>query len=87
MKIQLKPKLASVNIGQICNDGEDNYYTEKIIMSEAARRNEKGLTPKQAELQELKVKVLELKAQGLSLRKISEELNITLGKVQRVLKK
>lgn len=50
-------------------------------------RNKEGLTPKQAELQELKVKILELKAQGLSLRKISEELNITLGKVQRVLKK
>ena len=28
-----------------------------------------------------------LKEQGLSLRKIAEELNITLGKVQRVLKK
>lgn len=50
-------------------------------------RNEEGLTPKQAELQELKIKVLELKDQGLSLRKIAEELNITLGKVQRVLKK
>ena len=50
-------------------------------------RNEEGLTPKQAELKELNSKVVELKEQGLSLRKIAEELNITLGKVQRVLKK
>ena len=52
-----------------------------------ARRNDEGLTPKQAELKELNSKVVELKEQGLSLRKIAEELNITLGKVQRVLKK
>ena len=51
------------------------------------RRNENGLTPKQQELQDLKVKILELKEQGLSLRKIANKLNITLGKVQRVLKK
>ena len=50
-------------------------------------RNEDGLTPKQAELKELNSKVEELKEQGLSLRKIAEQLNITLGKVQRVLKK
>lgn len=50
-------------------------------------RNDEGLTPKQAELKELNSKVVELKEQGLSLRKIAEELNITLGKVQRVLKK
>lgn len=50
-------------------------------------RNEEGLTPKQAELKELKVKVLELKGQGLSLRNIAKELNLTLGKVQRILKK
>ena len=51
------------------------------------RRNAEGLTPKQAEIKELKNKVLELKEQGLSLRKIAEQLNINLGKVQRVLKK
>lgn len=50
-------------------------------------RNEEGLTPKQQEMKELNNKVVELKEQGLSLRKIAEELNITLGKVQRVLKK
>lgn len=51
------------------------------------KRTEEGLTPKQAELKELNSKVVELKEQGLSLRKIAEQLNITLGKVQRVLKK
>lgn len=50
-------------------------------------RNEEGLTLKQAELRELKDKVLKLKDEGLSLRKIAVELNITLGKVQRVLQK
>lgn len=50
-------------------------------------RNKEGLTPKQAELKELKVKVLELKGQGLSLRNTAKELNLTLGKVQRILKK
>ena len=51
------------------------------------KRTEEGLTPKQAELKELNSKVVELKEQGLSLRKIAEQLNINLGKVQRVLKK
>ena len=50
------------------------------------RRNEEGLTPKQQELKELKTKVLNLKEQGVSYRKIAENVNITLGKVQRLLK-
>ena len=49
-------------------------------------RNENGLTKKQQELEELKGQALELKEQGFSFRKIAEKLNITLGKVQRVLK-
>ena len=53
----------------------------------AKRRNEEGLTKKQLEMQNLKVKVLELKEQGESLRKIAEVLCITLGKVQRCIKK
>lgn len=65
----------------------DEKYRRKNLKRNAARRNEEGLTPKQAELKELKVKVLELKGQGLSLRNIAKELNITLGKVQRILKK
>ena len=62
---------------------------EKYDRNNARRtpRNENGLTAKQQELQDLKVKILELKDQGLSLRKIANKLNITLGKVQRALKK
>lgn len=62
-------------------------YDRKNKKRNEARRNDEGLTQKQAELKELNSKVVELKEQGLSLRKIAEELNITLGKVQRVLKK
>lgn len=51
------------------------------------RRNEIVLTNKQQELQDLKIKIEEFKQQGLSNRKIVKELNISLGKVQRVLKK
>lgn len=50
-------------------------------------KNENGLTEKQQELADLKIKILDLKNSGMSLRKIAEELNITLGKVQRCLKK
>lgn len=62
-------------------------YDRKNKKRNESRRNEEGLTLKQAELKELNSKVVELKEQGLSLRKIAEKLNITLGKVQRVLKK
>ena len=50
-------------------------------------RNENGLTKKQQELADLKQQVLGLQEKGLSLRNISKNLNISLGKVQRVLKK
>lgn len=49
-------------------------------------RNEKGLTNKQAELQELKTKVLELKESGLSNVKIAEKLGTNESKIRRVLK-
>lgn len=49
-------------------------------------RNEKGLTKKQQEMQTLKEDVVILKEQGLSLRNIAKQLEITLGKVQRLLK-
>lgn len=51
------------------------------------RRNENGLTPKQQELQDLKVKILELKEQGLSNRAIGRQLNISESKVRTTLKK
>jgi predicted Co/Zn/Cd cation transporter (cation efflux family) len=51
-----------------------------------ARRNEQGLTKKQAELKELKIKIIELREQKLSYREIASKLNVSLGKVQRALK-
>lgn len=57
------------------------------IQRKKTRRNANGLTKKQQEMADLKAKILTLKETGLSLRKIAEELNITLGKVQRCLKK
>lgn len=49
-------------------------------------RNEEGLTPKQAELKELKEKILKLKEQGLSNVKIAEKLGTNESKIRRVLK-
>lgn len=51
------------------------------------KRIEEGLTLKQAELKELKIKVLELKGQGLSTRAIAKELNCSEGKIRTILKK
>lgn len=51
------------------------------------KRTEEGLTPKQAELKELKIKVLELKGQGLSNRAIAKELKCSEGKIRTILKK
>lgn len=53
----------------------------------AARRNQNGLTPKQQELADLKVKVLGLRQQGLSIRKIAEELGKSKGTIENILKK
>lgn len=62
---------------------------EKYARSNNKRtpKNERGLTKKQQELEDIKIKIVELKEQGLSLRKIASQLNITLGKVQRCLNK
>lgn len=65
----------------------DEKYRRKNIKRNAARRNEEGLTPKQAELKELKVKVLELKGQGLSNRAIAKKLNCSEGKIRTILKR
>lgn len=53
----------------------------------AKRRNENGLTKKQQEMIDIKAKVEELKLECLSLRMIADRLDMSLGKVQRVLKK
>ena len=65
----------------------DEKYRRKNIKRNAARRNEEGLTPKQAELKEFKFKVLELKGQGLSNRAIAKELNCSEGKIRTILKR
>ena len=49
-------------------------------------RNEKGLTKKQQELEDLKLKIMNLKEQGESVRKIAEILGISKSKVGRILK-
>ncbi len=67
--------------------GLDEKYDRKNKKRRADRRNENGLTKKQQELQDLKNKVESMKDQGHSLRSIAKELNISLGKVQRALKK
>lgn len=65
--------------------GKEEKYTRNNI--KRTPKNENGLTKKQQELEDLKIKIVELKTQGLSLRKIANVLNITLGKVQRCLNK
>ncbi len=50
-------------------------------------RNKNGLTDKQQELQDLKIKVLELKATGLSNRAVAKELKVSEYKVRSLLKK
>ena len=67
--------------------GTGEKYRRNNERRTKARRNENGLTKKQQELIDLKVKVEELQGRGLSLRNIAKSLDITLGKVQRVLKK
>lgn len=49
-------------------------------------RNEKGLTKKQQELEELRIKVAELKKKGYNNTKIAKELEINRTKVIRLLK-
>ncbi|MGL5712078.1 MAG: hypothetical protein ACRCX2_03595 [Paraclostridium sp.] len=49
-------------------------------------RNKKGLTNKQQELEDLKIKVLDLKSKGLNNTQISKELNIDRAKTRRLLK-
>ena len=67
--------------------GLDEKYDRKNEKRRVGRRNEEGLTPKQAELKELKLKVLELKGKGLSNRAIARELNCSEGKIRTILKK
>ena len=65
----------------------DEKYDRKNVKRRNSRRNEEGLTKKQAELMKLKEQVDKLKNDGMSLRQIAVEVEISLAKVQRLLKK
>ncbi|KGJ47977.1 replication protein [Clostridium sp. NCR] len=67
--------------------GTDEKYERNNERRRAERRNESGLTKKQQELQDLKIKIMKLKEQGLSNRAIGKQLNISEGKVRTTLKK
>lgn len=62
-------------------------YDRKNEKRNKARRNENGLTNKQQEIVDLKVEILKLKEEGLSLRAIAKQLNKSLGSIQNILKK
>ena len=62
-------------------------YDRKNEKRRNNRRNEAGLTKKQQEKADLKAEIKLLLASGMSLRTIAKELNISLGKVQRTIKK
>ena len=66
--------------------GTDEKYKRKNKKRNKARRNEEGLTKKQAELKELYVKAKVLKDEGLSQRAIARELNVSEPKVRRIFK-
>ena len=67
--------------------GLDEKYDRKNKKRRAERRNENGLTKKQQELQDLKIKILALKEQNLSNRAIGRQLSISETKVRNILKK
>lgn len=50
-------------------------------------RNENGLTKKQQEIADLKIQVIELRQEGLSIRQIAEKLGKSKGTIENVLKK
>lgn len=70
--------------------GKEKYRRsaeEQKAKKKAKRRNENGLTKKQQELEDLKLKIEDLKSKGLSNRKIAKELGFSEGKVRTILKK
>ena len=67
--------------------GLEEKYRRKNEKRNNARRNENGLTKKQQELSDLKEIVLELKKDGLSIRKIAEKLGKSKGTIENILKK
>ena len=67
--------------------GTDEKYERNNERRRAERRNEAGLTKKQQELVDFKLKVSRLKEQGLSNRAVAKELNCSEYKIRSLLKK
>ena len=67
--------------------GIDEKYDRNNERRRKKRRNEEGLTKKQQELRDLKIKILALKEQNLSNRAIGRKLEISETKVRNILKK
>ncbi|RDY22390.1 helix-turn-helix domain-containing protein, partial [Romboutsia maritimum] len=71
--------------------GKEEKYSRRRVKDKEyqknKRRNDKGLTKKQQELQDLKEKVIELKESGLSIRKIADKLGKSKGTIENILKK
>lgn len=67
--------------------GIQEKYRRNNERRRCERRNENGLTKKQQELSDLKEEVLKLKNQGLSIRKIAENVGKSKGTIENILKK
>ncbi|WP_226897981.1 helix-turn-helix domain-containing protein [Paraclostridium bifermentans] len=70
--------------------GKEKYRRcaeDKKAKQRAKRRNEKGLTNKQQELEDLRLEIGKLNKEGLNNTQISKKLNIDRSKVRRLLKK
>lgn len=68
--------------------GKEKYRRsaeEQKAKKKASRRNENGLTKKQQELEDLKIKINELKNKGNSVREIAKILGISKSKAGRLI--
>lgn len=77
---QLETIISAKEVKRRTNIRTNEYHKKQ-------RRNENGLTPKQQEMLDLKLKALELINKGFSIRKTAKELHVTPSKVQRALNK
>lgn len=70
--------------------GKEKYRRcaeEKKAKQKAKRRNEKGLTKKQQEIENLKEKIIKLKNEGSKNKEISDKLSISLKTLERYITK
>jgi len=64
---------------------KEEKYKRKNEKRNKNRRNEEGLTPKQAELKELKEKAEQLLNEGYQVKEVINKLNISRAKLYRIL--